>query len=655
MASPLDRYTTTFLLVAYGFNDYCSKSNQKSETHVPSRPNSRNDSVDLVTGDSLLENCIQDHVSSLPSKSGLVLMIFSRKTFKLCPLLLYVFFLLKTWLGVVVAEPFKTAISNASFSNKHDFGILEPSYGAGLIDSVDVNVGVFILDSRLHLVGIGSHMLVSARDHGLTCASGLVALAPKHKGVVSDSHLILQRNDGVLYSAQILNSQDLDSSIKMVDSHASLVAPETSKSTIMGNYVCVKMSSSEEFREGNTFSRESNSSISSINLEDYLEPEPEIEITGARQSSPRIGDLPQDQWPRHIRDAPAFSSGYQYIEGNWLCTNVRTSCTSNKLRKIASSYNIAIPLRLPMEFNRPHTPSHGLASFSEVVLKCGMHLPLYPYIKSIVDYYGVVPFQLTPNTYRYMIIGIDPDSLGISSQEYKINDLLVEEFNWKVLGTTNNLVACGLIPKGAAFPDPPVISSRPSSSKKKPRKRTDLGALSSRIRKRKAPATPARSEPSSPETVSPPAPQPAPQEEEMVIGSSLRAPPSTLGSMVKTKTPESTLPSKGKEKVDCSRKRKVAFEDVPTSSPPPQPSQLASTPEPPTEAATSSEPNLADKGDELFALLNQLPKKACMSTAFIDRFTSEKGWERIKRRSAKVAFGSAMRMLANVSFSIFSS
>ncbi|PON39549.1 hypothetical protein PanWU01x14_304400, partial [Parasponia andersonii] len=81
----------------------------------------------------------------------------------------------------------------------------------------------------------------------------------------------------------------------------------------------------------------------------------------------------------------------------------------------------------------------------------------------------------------------------------------------------------------------------------------------------------------------------------------------------------------------------------------------ASTPEPPTEAATSSGPNLPDKGDELFALLNQLPEKAGMSAAFIDRFTSEEGWERMKRCSTKVAFGSAMRMLANVSFSIFSS
>ncbi|PON76682.1 hypothetical protein PanWU01x14_033680, partial [Parasponia andersonii] len=109
------------------------------------------------------------------------------------------------------------------------------------------------------------------------------------------------------------------------------------------------------------------------------------------------------------------------------------------------------------------------------------------------------------------------DRPGLSREQpariYKINDLPIEEFNWKVLGTSNNMVACGLLPKGAAFPDPPVLSSKPSSSKKKPRKMTDLGASSSRIRKRKALATLPTSEPSSPETASPPAPQPAPQEE----------------------------------------------------------------------------------------------------------------------------------------------
>ena len=167
------------------------------------------------------------------------------------------------------------------------------------------------------------------------------------------------------------------------------------------------MSSSEDFREGNAFSGESSFSsastkTSSIDLDDYVE-RPEVEITGTRQSSPRMGDLPQDQWPQHIRDAPEYAKGHQYVEGDWSCTDIQMCISTNKLEKIICIYNINIPLRIPTEFNRPHTPPRGTASFSEAVLRCGVHLPLHPYIKSIVDYYGIVPYQLTPNTYKYIV------------------------------------------------------------------------------------------------------------------------------------------------------------------------------------------------------------------------------------------------------------
>lgn len=186
------------------------------------------------------------------------------------------------------------------------------------------------------------------------------------------------------------------------------------------------MSSSEELREGNAFSGESSfseSSSSSINLDDYIE-QPEVEITGTRQSSPRIGDLPQDQWPQHIRDAPEYAKGHQYVEGDWSCTNIQTSISTNKLEKIIRVYNINTLLRIPTEFNRPHTPPRGTASFSEAVLRCGVHLPLHPYIKSIVDYYGVVPYQLTPNTYRYMV------GLYILYHKLSLGNPTPEEFAW---------------------------------------------------------------------------------------------------------------------------------------------------------------------------------------------------------------------------------
>ncbi|PON61338.1 hypothetical protein PanWU01x14_147150, partial [Parasponia andersonii] len=50
------------------------------------------------------------------------------------------------------------------------------------------------------------------------------------------------------------------------------------------------------------------------------------------------------------------------------------SCTTNRLSKIICNYKIVLPLYVPMEFNRPHTLHRGIASFSEEVLKCGVHL-----------------------------------------------------------------------------------------------------------------------------------------------------------------------------------------------------------------------------------------------------------------------------------------
>ncbi|PON79464.1 hypothetical protein PanWU01x14_011990, partial [Parasponia andersonii] len=157
------------------------------------------------------------------------------------------------------------AISNVSFSKKRDLGFLELGYRAGPFASAGVNVGVPILDSGLPSTGVGAHGTVHERDLGLSrvlgsnlvgdvssphvsfkvidsnlvSSQGFAVLAPTHKGVISDSILIPQRNGGVPSFAQILNLQDLDSSSKMVDSHGYLVAPETSKPTIKGNYVCV--------------------------------------------------------------------------------------------------------------------------------------------------------------------------------------------------------------------------------------------------------------------------------------------------------------------------------------------------------------------------------------------------------------------------------
>ncbi|PON36239.1 hypothetical protein PanWU01x14_329990 [Parasponia andersonii] len=147
--------------------------------------------------------------------------------------------------GVVIAKPYQgvlpplaVTISSVSFSKKsEDFGCLESGHRAGpgvrdlAFDSVGVIVGASILDFGLHSAGVGTHglvregayVLVSEGAHAsgsklanyqitgigvatsphvsfkmvdlnLVSNQGLVALTSKNKGVISNSHPILQRN-----------------------------------------------------------------------------------------------------------------------------------------------------------------------------------------------------------------------------------------------------------------------------------------------------------------------------------------------------------------------------------------------------------------------------------------------------------------------------
>ncbi|PON32961.1 hypothetical protein PanWU01x14_356730 [Parasponia andersonii] len=122
------------------------------------------------------------------------------------------------------------------------------------------------------------------------------------------------------------------------------------------------MSSSKETKEGNTFSRESSFStvsISSIDLNDYLEQEPEIiEIMGTRKNNPHIRDLPEDQRPQHVRDVLEYSFGHQYVEGDSSCDNIKSNYIWAKVEKLKKQYNYNPKLKIltPTEFNHPNTP-----------------------------------------------------------------------------------------------------------------------------------------------------------------------------------------------------------------------------------------------------------------------------------------------------------
>ena len=119
------------------------------------------------------------------------------------------------------------------------------------------------------------------------------------------------------------------------------------------------MSSSENFREENAFSGESESltSFESINIDDYIERDskPEVTITRIRRGSPRIADLPEDQRPQHVREALEYSFGFQYVEGEWSCDDIKFNYSWAKIEKLRKQYNLNPELAIlaPTEFNRP--------------------------------------------------------------------------------------------------------------------------------------------------------------------------------------------------------------------------------------------------------------------------------------------------------------
>ena len=133
----------------------------------------------------------------------------------------------------------------------------------------------------------------------------------------------------------------------------------------------------------------------------------------------------------------------------------------------------------------------------------------------------------------------------------------------------------------------------------------------------------------------------------MTIGSGLRAPPTTLGSIARSKTPDNTPPSKGKEKVDASKKRKVAFEDVPISSTTPPAPQAAPSVEPSSSAGASK----VDKATEVLNQLRQLPEKAGMSLRFQQGQTTPP--RLFGRQSAGIAWQACRVRLSSLSVHIY--
>ena len=51
----------------------------------------------------------------------------------------------------------------------------------------------------------------------------------------------------------------------------------------------------------------------------------------------------------------------------------------------------------------PHLPLVGFMAISEVILKAGVFLPLHLFTDQVLQFFDIVPFQLTLNFYRIIV------------------------------------------------------------------------------------------------------------------------------------------------------------------------------------------------------------------------------------------------------------
>ena len=108
--------------------------------------------------------------------------------------------------------------------------------------------------------------------------------------------------------------------------------------------------------------------------------------------------------------------------GQWSYVDLVFTLTFCDACTIASRYDMEVAL--PQERGRAHRPPTGHVTTSEVFLKFGVRYPLHLYFRSILNYYNLTMFQVTPNGWAHMI------GFFILLVEWKIDIPPLAEFSW---------------------------------------------------------------------------------------------------------------------------------------------------------------------------------------------------------------------------------
>ena len=96
--------------------------------------------------------------------------------------------------------------------------------------------------------------------------------------------------------------------------------------------------------------------------------------------------------------APSADSNSRYICEDWI-----SRLSNNKLRFISREYRLVHSARWAAQNERLYLPPRGYMTFSEVILKTGVFLPLHPFIVQVLDYFDIIPFQFPPNSHRLIV------------------------------------------------------------------------------------------------------------------------------------------------------------------------------------------------------------------------------------------------------------
>ena len=111
-------------------------------------------------------------------------------------------------------------------------------------------------------------------------------------------------------------------------------------------------------------------------------------------------------------------------EGRWAIWETETEFNERKLSRLRRSYRTSATITIPGAGGRAHLPPVGQIAISEVIMRCGVFLPLLPYFCRIIEYYRLAPFQLVPNAYRAMV------ALYVIIFKLGIGEPQPEDFAW---------------------------------------------------------------------------------------------------------------------------------------------------------------------------------------------------------------------------------